>query len=170
MSHQPNEEPARFRAARFVYEEYRKREEKAFEIATTFGRWLVTSMLLTNGAGLIAVFSFMGSSNARAIDPSAIQWMVTFLTAGLVSAFACGACSWVNWSLHSNGYWHATPIEMLWKADVWLTGERHEVMKNITNIGAIIFGVVSVVMIPLTVWAAMSGIKVPPEVLDLGAK
>lgn len=149
--------PNRFQAARFVFDEYRRQEQKYFEVAAAYGRWLVASMLLVHGGGMVAILSFLGSARAASIDVSALFCAVLALTLGLVLAFATGALAWLNSYYLSSHCEEFTPISMLYNKDQWVTETSYGTKIAITFYGAIFTGTMSVLMIPATVIFTMRG-------------
>ncbi len=158
MADEFNDRPGRFKAAELVFNDFRRREQFTAEIAAAYGRWLVASMLLAHGAGLIGFLSFLGSSKSNSIGQSSVAITVACLTAGLVFAFICGFCAWVNWSAHSADYMESAPLNMLYDQDAWVeTPKKRGWIEDWTNWGAVASGIVSVALIPIAVMFVIKG-------------
>lgn len=164
MSDEFNDRPGRFKSAELVFNDFRRREQFTSEIAAAYGRWLVASMLLAHGAGLIGFLSFLGSSNSKSINHGAVSLTVACLTAGLVFAFICGFCAWVNWSAHSADYGDAAPLKMLYDKDTWVkVPTKRGWIEDWTNWGAIVAGIISVALIPIAVTFVIHGYQPSSE-------
>lgn len=105
--------------ASIIYRDLRESQKATFEVAAGYGRWLMASLLLAHGGGLVGAFGLFKEAAADAILRQRIVAAAWWLVVGLLVALASGLTIWVNWSFHSENYGHRADPEMLWNPQVW---------------------------------------------------
>lgn len=129
--------------AEIVYKDYKDMQRATFDVASQIGRWLLASLLLIHGGALFGLFTFLSELAAKPEALARYQWTVWWFVAGIILTLLSGLMAWANWSMHSDNYdaWANKP--MLWDPDKWTGDTRHTWGLDVTNWGALIFGVLA---------------------------
>jgi hypothetical protein len=135
MAEEPDERYCR--DAKVVFDQNTKMADKSFDAATTYGKWLVTSILALNTTGLGAVL-YRASTGGPGYAVTAFWFL-----AGIVLALLLGLFSWVNFDQNYREFDRRADYRMLRDRNFWPAGS------DFSHIGftygcAIAFGVLSV--------------------------
>lgn len=85
-------------ARRLLYHEYQETKRAAFQLQGDYGKWLIASLLLVHGAGVL--FLVQNEKLPPAVVLSIFWWPI----AGLMLALVCGFITWINWGLNAQLY------------------------------------------------------------------
>lgn len=120
---------------------YQALVERSFEAQVAWGRWLVASLLLVNGGAIVTIVQ----SGARASELMSLSGI--FFASGIVLAFICGFCAWINFYLNLNVYSSFADPKVLRSQEEWFTPSTREFhWTRYTMVAAIVAGTLSVVV------------------------
>lgn len=133
--------------AEIIFRDLREREKATFEVAAGYGRWLMASLLLAHGGGLVGTFSLFKEAATDALLKQRILEAAWWLVAGFLIALLAGFTIWQNWTAHSENYGHRANPEMLWNATAWERSPINSKRINVTHWLSQAFGVASALCI-----------------------
>lgn len=140
---------------RSVYLSYLLDKEKfSFQIAADYGKWLLASLILLHGGGLLGLFSMAARADLDPLIKPAIA-MVMGLFLGLVSGFL----TWLNWLFLASSYEQVSNHAVLYSESAKLGTVRRG-----TTIGikysfwaSILVGLLSAFLLPIAACLVIFG-------------
>ncbi len=147
----------RHEVAEIVFKDYKEMQRATFDVASQWGRWLLASLLLIHGGALFGLFTFLSDLAEKPEALSKYQWTVYWFVAGLILTLLSGFMAWINWSMHSDNYDAWANKQMLWDPEQWTGQSRHTWGLDVTNWGAIIFGLFSGLCIAGGAYSTLNG-------------
>lgn len=105
--------PLQIEARRLLYHEYQESKRAAFQLQGDYGRWLIASLLLVHGGGVL--FLVQNERLSETVVLAIFWWPIT----GLMLALFCGFSTWINWSLHAGLYASSINPSMIYSDEAW---------------------------------------------------
>jgi hypothetical protein len=129
--------------ARAVYSDFKAAQRVTFDVAAGYGKWLIASLLLAHGGGLVGVMGLFKEAAREAATTQRIATTAWWLIAGLLLALCSGFTVWFNWSMISHNYEHQATAEMLWNPKKWLNPPIYTWQISLSYWLGIAFGILS---------------------------
>lgn len=122
------------------------------QVASEHGKWLLASLLLVNGGGLLGLFSI---AEKEALAP--LNAAAAVLVAGLVLGLLTGFLTWLNWLLLASSYEQISNTRILVVEQEWFKDVRKSTRLGIKLAlwSSMIAGFGSALCIPIAAYLVM---------------
>lgn len=123
------------------------------QIAADYGKWLLASILLLHGGGLLGIFSIAEKANLDSLIGAA-----TALIAGLMLGLLAGFITWLNWLLLASSYEQIADHRVLASEEASFPDAKRSTQIGIvlTFWSSMIIGFASALFLPIAAWLVIN--------------
>lgn len=133
----------RDQAARVVYEDLKQSERATFDVASQYGRWLISTLVIINGGALAGLLTFLDGLASESDTLARFAHSIWCFVAGVILALMSGMMAWMNWSAHAANFGSMARHDMLWDPKVWPKSGDFDRRIEWTYRASILFGLSS---------------------------
>lgn len=142
--------PLEFRAVYLNY--FLEKERFHNQIAADYGKWLLASLIVLHGGGLLGLFSLAEKSNFDFLTGAGAALVI-----GLVLGLLAGFVTWLNWLFLASSYMQIIDHKILVNEEAWFSTVKSSTRRGVAVSFwlSLFLGVASAASLPIAAFLVM---------------